>query len=337
MFWQKSCRSFLLLSVFLNLIFYSCSQKTNTLDDFEKGIAQVIKEAGPSIISITAKNNKQKTIKYGSGVIIEGGYVLTTENLLQNVDEITIKLQDGKEISDSQIAMVSCDFETDVSLIQLKEKNLKPTKIAKEIKMGSLGIALGNTEYSMGLQATLGTVGSSWIGGLDFYDENLLILNVPCGLCLTGTPVFNTKAELIGLIEGRLKEDKDVVLLLPATTCLKVTEALKRDGEVKRGWIGIKLCLEADRFKEGEGVVIKEVIEGSPAFKAELKKGDLVVECNKTPVKNKVSLIKMVSQYKNGTEIRLTLIRNGQRIEKNLTVEEAKDIPRMRRCVDKSI
>jgi len=337
MFWRQFYKFFLFLSIFSNFIFFSCSQRSNTLDNLEEGIAQVIKEAGPSVISISAKNNKQKTTKYGSGVIIGGGYVITTENLLQNVDEIVIKLQDGREIPDSSISMINCDFETDVSLIELKDKNLKPAKIAKQIKMGSLGIALGNTEYSVGLQATLGIVGSSWIGGVDFYDENLLILNVPCGLCLAGTPVFNTRSELIGLIEGRLKEGRDVVLLLPVTTCLKVSEILKKDGEVKRGWIGIKSPPETERFKQGKGVEIDEVLEGSPASKAGLLKGDLVVECNKTPIKNKVSLIKMISQYKNGTEITLTLIRDGKRIEKNLIVEEAKEIPRMRRCVDKSI
>jgi S1-C subfamily serine protease len=337
MFWRQFYKFSLFLPIFFNLIFFSCSQKSSTLDNFEKGIAQVIKEAGPSVISISVKNKKQNTTKYGSGVIIPGGYVITTENLLQNVDEITIHLQDGKEIPDSSISMINCDFETDVSLIELKEKNLRPAKIAKQIEMGSLGIALGNTEYSVGLQATLGTVGSSWIGGVDFYDENLLILNVPCGLCLAGTPVFNTRSELIGLIEGRLKEGRDVVLLLPVTTCLKVSDILKKDGEVKRGWIGIKSPPETERLKHGKGVEIGEVLEGSPAFKAGLLKGDLVVECNKTPIKNKVSLMKMISQYKNGTEITLTLIRDGKRIEKNLIVEEAKEIPQMRRCMGKSI
>lgn len=327
-------RRFLILSWILSgLFFWGCSSKKDHLKNLEQGIAEVLSEAGPSVVSISVKNNELNLDKIGSGVIIEDGYILTIENLLQNVDEITIKLQDGTEIVDSAIFIHGCDFETNLSLLQIKGENLRPAKMAEEIKNGGLGVVLGNTEYSKGLQVNLGTIGNSWIGGVDGYDDNLLVLTAPCAPFHPGTPIFNSQAELIGLIEGQIEGKENVVLLLPATTISKVSEILKKDGEIKRGWIGIisqKMC-------KREKAIISDVLEGSPAQKAGLKKGDVVVACDGIEVENAVELKKMISKSQKGASIRLEVQRDGRELVKKLTVEWAKNLPRKRRCPDRSI
>jgi len=319
--------------ILASLLFWGCSSKKDHLKSLEQGIAEVLEEAGPSVVSISVKNEELNLERMGSGVVVEDGYVLTIENLLQNADEISIKLQDGTEIPDSNILIHGCDFETDLGLLQIRGENLQAANMAQEIKNGCLGVVLGNTEYSKGLQVNLGTIGNSWIGGVDGYDDNLLVLTAPYTPFHPGTPVFNSKAELIGLMEGKIEGKENVVLLVPATTMAQVSEILKKDGEIKRGWIGI---MSAGMCKKKKAIVA-EVIEGGPAQKAGLQEGDVVVACDGIDVENGVQLKRMISKVQKGTSVALKVQRDGTEFVRKLTVEWAKNLPRKRRCPDRSI
>lgn len=327
----------------LILLFFNGCGVENQLEKIQSDIYKVMERVGSSVVSISAINRTNGEVKIGSGVVLEKDLILTTENLLQNSNELKIMLQDGSTILDSEITNIYCDFETNVSLIQLKRDNLNPARLAKKekIRNGSLGLIIGNTTYSKGLQVTLGTVGSSWIGGVDPYDQELLVLSAPSSGYLSGTPVFNTESELIGLYEGRPEGEENLILVLPASTCEKVGKILKEDGEVKRGWIGIfakSRCtkLKVATSKEG-GILVEEVVEGSPAFEEGIKSGDLIINCNGEKIVNELELRKMISQSSIGSEVKLLLLRDGQRIEKMVTVESSRNMPISRRCPNRSI
>jgi serine protease Do len=314
-----------------------------SLPELEENLAEVVKKAGPSVVCIVAKNESSGNVKIGSGVILKGGYILTTENILGDVDNITVKLQDGRVITNEEVKKIFCDFETNVSLIQVEAKDLKPVEIMedKRIRNGTLGIALGNTDYSKGLQVSMGTVSLSWIGGADAYDENLLIWNgtkipYPCG-----TPIFNSKGELLGITEGKPKEEDDVIFMLPATTCLRVSQVLKEDGQVRRGWIGIYVqgrCGESGREEVGTGVLITEIVEDSPAFKSGLKTGDHIIKFNGEIIKSPTQLRKLVSASQVGSQVILTITQNGETAQREVMVktEEYSGLG-MRRCPHRSI
>lgn len=314
-----------------------------SLPKLEEDIAAVIKNAGPSVVCIVAKNESSGNVKIGSGVVLGGGYILTTENILTDVDNITVKLQDGSIISDDKVKRIFCDFETNVSLIEVEAEGLNAVKIMEEekIRNGTLGIALGNTNYSKGLQVSIGTVSHSWIGGTDAYDENLLIWNgakvpYPCG-----TPVFNSQGELLGITEGKPKEEDDVIFMLPATTCLRVSEVLKKDGQVRRSWIGIYLerkCKEYEEEEGGTGILITDIVKESPAFKSGLKPGDRIVKFNGEPIQNSAQLRKLVSASQVGSQAILTIIPNGETKEREIILNTKEyDGLGMRRCPHRSI
>lgn len=338
-FWSMNdltAKSFLFRFLIFSLFLLSCSGTRNTLEEIEKNLSQIMDKAGPSIVFISAKNKDLGLEKYGVGVILDQEHILTLENILSNVDQVTVTLQSGEVIEDSEIKEILCDFETDVSLLRIQKKDLKPVRIAEKIQSGNLGIVLGNTRYSKGLQASLVTVGNSWIGGMDGYDKNLLLLNIPCSIYYCGTPVFNNRGELMGLIEGKVEGEKNMVLLLPATTCKEIGKILKKNGEVKRGWIGIHSEIEED-FEGEAGVLITKVFEKSPASRAGLKEGDLIINCQGSRIKSKLELKRMISRLSRGSEADFTLIRNGKRLQKKVVVQEAEEIPIKRRCADKSI
>jgi len=336
---KKAIFGFLLAAV---MIFLGGCGK-GSLPELEKDIAEVINKAGPSVVCIVAKNESSGNTTLGSGVILGDGYILTTENILGNVDNITVKLQDGTIITDDKVKRVFCDFETNVSLMEVEAKDLKAVKIVEgeKIQNGTLGIALGNTNYSKGLQASLGMVSHSWIGGADAYDENLLIWNGTKVPYPAGTPVFNCKGELLGITEGKPKEEEGVIFMLPAATCLRVSEVLKKDGQVRRGWIGIyseKQCSENEKRRTGIGVLINEIIEKSPAFKSGLEIGDRIIKLNGEPVQTPTQLRKLVSASQIGSQLVLTIIRKGELKEREVFVKTGEyDGLGMRRCPHRSI
>jgi S1-C subfamily serine protease len=323
------------------VFFYTCQK--NSLEGMEKNLAQVTKKVGPSVVCIVAKNESSGKVTIGSGVILKEGYILTTENILDNVDNITVKLQNGRVITNDEVKKIFCDFETNISLIQIEAKDLTPVEImeGEEIPNGTVGIALGNTNYSKGLQVSLGTVSHSWIGGADAYDENLLIWNGAKVPYPGGTPVFNPKGELLGITDGKPKEEDGVMFMVPAATCLQVSEVLKKDGEVKRGWIGIfskGRCGKSEQTEEETGVLITEIAENSPAFQSGLKVGDRIVKFNKELVKNSAQLRKLVSTSQIGAQVILSIIRNGEPKEREIVIKTAEyDGMGMRRCPHRSI
>ncbi len=315
----------------------------SSLQGLEEDIARVVQKAGPSVVCIMAKNESSGEVKFGSGVILEGGYILTTESILDNVDNITFKLQDGRIIKDEEIIGMFCDFETNVSLIQVSNQELKPVRMMEEdqIDNGCLGIALGNTNYSKGLDVNLGTVTKSWIGGADAYDESLFIWHGPDVPYHGGTPIFNRNGELLGLTEGVPEGEDGVVFILPAKTCIRVSQVLKREGKVKRGWIGI-FCERSPGTCEGRktspGVLITKVIEKSPAFRAGLNPGDRIVSFNGRPIKSSTQLRRLISATGVGSHVLLSVIRRRDGKRTNVVIRTAEHNGLgMRRCPRRSI
>jgi serine protease Do len=315
----------------------------NSLQRLEQDLASVVDQAGPSVVCIMGQKEGSGEVKFGSGVILDKGHILTTENILHGVDKITIKLQDGQVIEDHEIVAMLCDFETNVSLIEVGNRQLQPVRIMQEeeISNGCLGIALGNTNYSKGLDVNLGTVSRSWIGGADAYDESLLMWHGPPVAYHGGTPIFNRKGELLGLTEGRPEGEEGMVFILPAKTCSRVSDLLKKEGKVRRGWIGIYCERPAGKCEKGEileGATIKSVVEGSPAFRAGLSAGDRVTGFNGKPVKRAAELRKLVSATDAGSHVLLSIVRGGEKKTADVLVQTMEsDGMGMRRCPHKSI
>ncbi len=331
----------LLWGLMMTILLGGCGR--SSLQRLEDDLARVVEKAGPSVVCIMAKNEGSGELKLGSGVILEEGYILTTENILDNVDNVTLKLQDGRTINDDQIVGMFCDFETNVSLIKVNQEELKPVQMmgAGEIDNGCLGIALGNTNYSKGLDVNLGTVTKSWIGGADAYDESLMIWHGPVVAYHGGTPIFNRNGELLGLTEGRPMGEDGVIFILPAKTCMRVSQVLKKDGKVKRGCIGIFCEAKTGKREKGEtseGVLITKVIEKGPAFKAGLNPGDRIVSFNGKPVGSSDQLRRLISATEVGSHVLLGVICQKGKKKTDVLVKTAEHSGLgMRRCPHRSI
>ncbi|MCJ7507606.1 MAG: S1C family serine protease [candidate division Zixibacteria bacterium] len=318
----------------------------NSLNALEKDVIKLRQKVGQYVVCLVASDVKDKSTKLGSGIIVDENHILVTENFLGDIGKMRIMLQDGRVIEDSQIVNTYCDFETNLSLLEIKGVKLKPVeRIFKgKPESGTLGVALFNSQYSKGLCAILGSVNPSWIGGDDIYDEELLIFNPLSGPLYSGTPVFNTKGELLGLVEGRLEEEEGMVLLVSANTCQKVSKVLRENGRIERGWIGIasdKACknkkLARIMEKSAKGILITEVVEKSPACDCGLKPGDIIMRCNGEEVDCKTEFRKKVSSQAIGSSLVLGVVRQGKEMNFKVEIKPRPEVPAKRRCPNRPI
>ena len=333
-----------LISLFALALFLGCQK--NSLDALQKDIIKLKQDVGQSVVCLTAENLKDKSFKLGSGIVVDKNHILTTENFLGGAEKIRILLQDGRVIEDSDIINKHCDFETNISLLEVRSKNLKPIKKFFKGKMesGVLGVALFNNQYSKGLCAVFGSVSPSWIGGDDVYDEELLIFNPLYSYLCSGTPVFNSKGEFLGLVEGESREHRGMVLLLPATTCEKVSQVLVKNGRVERGWIGIvsdktckDTCLSKMMEQSPKGVLITEIDEKSPAYECGLKPGDLIVKCDNEEISCKTKFRKTISAQPVNSKLILGIVRQNKKMDVKIDVKPRPEVPAKRRCSNRSI
>lgn len=313
--------------------------KENYLGKFEEGVEQVLDKVSPSIVAIMVKDVNGRTKKIGSGVVISDNTILTTESSVGSDDNLTIKLQNGKELKAEDIDLICSDYETNISFIKLKTSGLPKVEMAQnqKIKVGALGIAVGNCPYSRGVKVNWGILSRSWIGGDDPYDEALLILDAKLGPDAGGTPVFNNSGQLIGIVEGKIEGEENLVLILPVSTCQRVQQAIEKEGYIDRGWIGVYVELGGGTEEHEQILIVSQILSPGPAFKAGVHSGDLILRVNGKKVTHPREFRKLVSMSQPGSKIKLTINRDGTLLEKELSIEPAPRLIGLRRCSNRSI
>jgi serine protease Do len=331
------------LFFFLALLFcLSCS--SNNSDVFvqsEKIIQKVLAQAGPSVVCVITKNQSTGQTKLAGGVIVDSSHILTLENVVDNTDQLTLLLQDGRKIKDINVIKTFCDFETNISLIEVAEKSLKPAKLIspkEEIAPGTTGIALYNYQYAKGLSACTGIIGQSIIGGCDAYDSPLLTYSTDWETDFSGAPVFNSKGELIALTEGKMAEEKHIQLLIPISTYYRIRETLEKDNGIVRSWIGVKPqrysyfdnLLSVDTLPQG--VLVEEVTKESPAYQCGIKSGDLIFECDGKKISNSTELRKIVTGIPVGSTVKIGLWRKQEKINVEIKTAKLSSLNKGRKC-----
>ncbi len=327
--------------------FLACQSNPNLLQRLEQEITQVADQVAPSVISIVATDPHTGERRMGGGVSIEPDVILTTENLLGDASQVEIMQQNGQKIDTNQIDMVCADYETNICFIKLKSKILKPVSCSEsEPLTGSIGIVVGNSVYSKGLDVSYGTLANSWIGGDDPYDNPLLTLHVSLGENSGGMPVFNSEGKLIGITEGMIQGIEHLSLVLPARTCVKVKQAMAENhGQIKRGWIGVFIGHACPLGTVGEGVdkekiapnMIAQLAEGSLAKKAGFKPGDLILACQGNEIKTAKDLRQIISRQAPGSQVEIVAWRNGHKFTARVEVGRAPVQQSLRRCISRSI
>ncbi|MGC9327555.1 MAG: Do family serine endopeptidase, partial [Candidatus Hinthialibacter sp.] len=280
----------------------------------------------------------------GSGVIISAeGEVLTNNHVVEGADSITVTLDDGRNI-EADMDSVKTDPGSDLAIFKLKENGDYPYAElgdSDSLQVGDWVLAIGspfgyNQTVTEGIVSAKGRTSSDVpIGGEEFFVKDYIQTSAAINPGNSGGPLINLKGEVIGInnaiqTAGGLG-NVGIGFAIPANLAKSVIDSLEKYGEVRRGYVGVYLKpLESDdiakwykqEFGIDQGVFVESVIPDSPAEKAVLKEGDVIILFDGEKVTSPGQMINMVTALSPGTEVELTIIRKGKRMTKNLTLAQ---------------
>jgi serine protease Do len=276
----------------------------------------------------------QFQLSQGSGFLISpDGYILTNSHVVKDSFNLTVKLNDGREFPGK---VIGDDDSTDVALIKIDAKDLPYLKLGNSdnLRVGQWVVAIGNT---LGLQAslTVGVVSAKGRSNLDLARiEDFIQTDAAINRGNSGGPLLNLKGEVIGIntaIATNISSGyMGIGFAIPSNMAKYVMEQLQAKGSFTRGYLGVVLqeitsdLAQAFNLKKVEGALIADVQPDSPAAKAGLRQGDIILQVNRQNVENIGFLRNLVALQKPGTKMTFSILRDKKPLEIEVEVGSMK-------------
>ncbi|HUI67733.1 MAG TPA: DegQ family serine endoprotease [Nitrospirota bacterium] len=273
------------------------------------------------------QKRKFKSSALGSGVIISAdGYILTNNHVVKGADEIKVILYDKREFKGK---IVGTDPRTDLAVVKIQAKDLPTIKIGQssKLKTGDIVLAIGNP-FGLNQTITMGivsAVGRSNIGLADF--EDFIQTDAAINPGNSGGALVNTNGELVGINTAIFSTSggyMGIGFAIPSDMARSVMDSIIKHGKVIRGWLGVSIqnltpeLAKSLGMKETTGALVGGVEKDSPADKAGMKRGDLIIQFNGIKVEDSTGLRNMVASSEPGTKAEIKIVRDQK--EQTLTV-----------------
>ncbi len=269
----------------------------------------------------------------GSGFIIDGqGHVLTNNHVVRDADDITVTLNDRRTF---KAKVVGSDPETDVAVIQIRGDHLPvlPLGDSDQLRVGDWAIAIGNPLGQLRGSVTVGIISAQgrtdlniW-GGTPSY-QDFIQTDASINFGNSGGPLCNIHGEAIGINTAINTSGQGIGFAIPINLVKHVADQLMASGKVQRAWLGIQLAELTPELAEGfglseqKGILVQDVIAGTPAEKAGLKRNDVIVEYDGQSVSDLPKFRLKVADTKIGSRVPITVLRDGKRIPLTVTLSE---------------
>ena len=272
------------------------------------------------------KEFKQPSL--GSGFIIDKeGFVVTNNHVIEDADQIKVKLKDEREF-DAKI--VGRDPNTDIALLKITSGQDLPTaKLgdSDELKVGQWVVAIGSP-FGLEHTVTAGIVSAKGrVIGSGPYDD-FIQTDASINPGNSGGPLLNLKGEVVGINTAIVATGQGIGFAIPVNLAKGIIVALKSEGEVTRGWLGVAIqdlssdMAEYYEIESKKGVFVADVFEGDPADKAGIKPKDIILEVNGQKINTSRQLTGMIAAIPVGDTAKIKILRNGK--EKTVKVEIVK-------------
>ncbi len=285
-------------------------------------------EFGPS--SRVPRERREHSL--GSGVIVNpDGFLLTNNHVVQGADEIEVSLGDKREL---KAKVIGTDPKTDIAVLKIEAKNLPVVVLgdSSKVEVGDFALALGNP-FGIGQTVTMGIVSATGRGGLGIEDyEDFIQTDAAINPGNSGGALVNVRGELIGIntaiLSGGGGGNQGVGFAVPIAMAQQVMEQILQHGKVIRGWLGVVVqpvnppMAKAFGLKDPRGALVGDVNSDSPAARAGLKQGDIVLELDGKPVADSRDLSLKVGLIAPGTEVKLKVFRDGAERELRVKLGE---------------
>jgi serine protease Do len=289
-----------------------------------------------------SENPPRKTNSLGSGFIIDtSGIVVTNNHVIADADEINVIMNDGTKV---KAELVGVDKKTDLAVLKFKPpKPLVAVKFgdSDKLRLGDWVVAIGNP-FSLGGTVTAGIVSAKnrdiSSGPYDSYIQTDAAINRGN----SGGPLFNLDGEVIGvntLIISPSGGSIGIGFAVPSKTVAGVVDQLRQFGELRRGWLGVRIQTVTDEIAESlnikpaRGALVAGVEDKGPAKPAGIEPGDVVVRFDGKNIKDPKDLSRVVADTAVGKEVDVVIIRKGQEETRRVTLGRLQDPDKVQAAV----
>ena len=345
------------------IVAQNTTTSTQAVIDLQTAFQQVARTVRPSVVSLTVRKTIQPSpstgfdfgpfggqeipiprgprIAEGNGsgfIVSEDGWIMTNDHVVSGADRVTVELDDGREFTGD----VRRDYRSDIALVKIDAKGLKPLKFADsgKVEIGQWAVAFGSPfglqdSMTVGIVSALGR--ETAIGGRGdaarFY-PNLLQTDASINPGNSGGPLVDVYGQVVGVnvaIGSPTGASVGIGFAIPADSAKYVMEQLITKGSVTRGFLGFapeRLSpSEQQRYGVNEGVLVVSVTEDSPAARAGLQVEDVITKIDNTDITNEAQLRDLIARTPPGQKLTLTVVRGGEVKTLTATVENMPDRP----------
>lgn len=267
--------------------------------------------------SASPYRHPHKERSLGSGFIISGeGYILTNDHVVAGADEITVKLSDGRSFKGT---VQGADKKLDIALVRIHTNEHLPVVVLGDsdtTEVGEWVMAIGNP-FGLSQTVTAGIVSAKGrVIGSGPYDDYIQT-DASINPGNSGGPLFNVRGEVIGINTAVVAGGQGIGFAIPINMAKNVLAQLRDAGHVTRGWLGVTVqpvtpaLARSFGLKKARGALVAGVVEGSPADRAGIERGDIIVEFNGKEIHELNELPRLVADASSGSRVRIKVIRGG--------------------------
>lgn len=308
------------------------------------GFRDAAQKAAPTVVSVVTSNSAahnprrndpwfryffgdqegQPQSGIGSGVIVSPeGYVLTNNHVVERMDDIEVMLTDGRKAT---AKVIGTDPDTDLAVLKIDLDRLPSITLgdSDSLQVGDAVLAIGNP-FGVGQTVTMGIISATGRNqlGLNTY-EDFIQTDAAINPGNSGGALVDALGNLIGIntaIFSKSGGSQGIGFAIPSKLALEVMNAIIEHGRVIRGWLGIEVqpltpeLAESFGLEGRPGIVVAAIYRNSPAERANLQPGDIILSIDGQPASDGRKSMNLVAQAKPGEEVSIAIVRNGQALE----------------------
>jgi S1-C subfamily serine protease len=310
------------------------------LDTYSRVVTRAVDRVAASVIKIDvqfpARANRRPPPRAGSGsgfIFTPDGFALTNSHVIRGANRIEASLADGRRVV---ATLVGDDPHTDLAVIRIDAPNLSPAPLgdSQAIRAGMIAIAIGNpygfqTTVTAGVVSALGRSLQARSGRLI---EDVIQTDAALNPGNSGGPLVNSRGEVIGVNTAIIQAAQGICFAIAINTAKLIAARLIRDGRVRRSYVGIAgqtvpLLTRIVRYfglRTETAVLVVNVEPGSPAQRAGIREGDLIVAFGEVPVRGIDDLLRLLTEDRVGKTVPIGIVRNTERRTLEITPAESR-------------
>ena len=332
----------------------AAEKEIGSLKDFNDAIVDIAEKTNPAVVTVNTERTQEVRVMnpfslfgnprggqddareytqrgLGSGVIIsDDGYIITNNHVIENTDEIKIRLFNGDEI---EAELIGTDPQTDIAVLKIDGKNLPAVSLGNsdEAKVGSFVLAIGSPlSENLAHTVSFGIVSARGrsLNDLTVYGDYIQT-DAAINPGNSGGALINMDGNLIGInsaIASRSGGNDGIGFAIPINLAKRIMDDLIDDGEVSRGYLGMNFGGEVDRtmalalgLDDARGIIVGQVVKDGPSDEAGLQEDDIIVSLNDETVRNWYAFRTKIAAFKPGDRVELGIVREED--ERIITVE----------------